>query len=461
MSLSKYRIVRTGEHFYYDNETNGLLDPDFRALSSPIVVPDDYEDLYSQFRTNVKSNHPHLIKITLGHGCNYSCGYCMQKDIGNPNERPPNGLTPALIKNMRENFDLSKIERIELWGGETLLYWKDMMPIMEAFDREGLTWYIPTNGTPLMQKHIDFLMQLKGKTAFGISHDGPAHESTRGKEFIHKKIDVFRCIQDECFPKLQFSFNPVISKTNYDLFKINDFFHEFFQKNGLKQTTISYEVGRVYDETMAKNSTHHVISGEHLEKYKVILKAYLDAHLAQFKQIGAVKHGELLANSLFHTGMGVIPYTKLLKQQRIPLLKTSCGVDDSDLISMDINGNIRTCQNTDNHYVSGHVNDLKNVKLVGINLDREDFCGTCPVYRLCKSSCPLDLGSAVFHTNHAVEYVHYSQIQQTAFKLLFNSEIELLERGIVTPYEPTYPKFPELNLVIPKKKARFIPIVAA
>jgi uncharacterized protein len=461
MSLSKFKIVRTGEHFFHDNHTNGLLDSNLKHLSLPVDVPTDYEDLYAEFQTNVKSNHPHLIKITLGHGCNYSCGYCMQKDIGNPDERPPNGLTPGLIKNLRDNFDFSKIERIELWGGETLLYWRDMMPIMEAFDREGLMWYIPTNGTPLMQKHIDFLMQLKGNTAFGISHDGPAHESTRGKEFIHKKVEIFQRIQQECYPKIQFSFNPVISKTNYDLFKINDFFHEFFTKSNLKQTTISYEVGRVYDETMAKNSTHHVISGEHLDRYKVILKAYLDSHLAQFRRLGAVKDGELLANSLFHTGLGVLPYARTLQRQKIPLLKTSCGVDDSDLISMDIYGNIRTCQNTDDNYISGHVSDLKNVKLVGIDLNRDDFCGTCPVYRLCKSSCPLDLGSAVFHTNHAVEYVHYSQIQRTAFKLLFNSEIELVERGIPNHEPAPYPDFPKKDLIIPSKRSKFIPIVAA
>lgn len=461
MSLTKFRIVNTGEYFYHDNQSNGLLDPDLKDLSTPVVVPDDYQDLYDEFQTNVKSNHPHLMKITLGHGCNYSCGYCMQKDIGNPDERPPNGLTPKLIADLRSNFDFSKIERIELWGGETLLYWKDMMPIMEEFDREGIMWYIPTNGTPLMQKHIDFLMQLKGNTAFGISHDGPAHESTRGKEFIHKKIEVFQRIQQECFPKIQFSFNPVISRTNYDLFKINDFFHEFFTKYGLKQTTISYEVGRVYDETMAKNSTHHVISGEHLDRYKAILKAYLDAHLAQFKRIGMSKDGELLANSLFHTGLGVIPYAKMLKQQRIPLLKTSCGVDDRDLISIDIYGNIRTCQNTDDHYISGHITDVNGARLVGIDLNREDFCGTCPVYRLCKSSCPLDLGTAVFHTNHAVEYVHYSQIQRTAFKLLFNSEVELVERNIPNLRVAQWPEFPKKALIVPVKRSKFIPISVA
>ena len=38
MSISKFEIVRTGEHFYYDNETNGLLDPNGKHLSTPFVA---------------------------------------------------------------------------------------------------------------------------------------------------------------------------------------------------------------------------------------------------------------------------------------------------------------------------------------------------------------------------------------------------------------------------------------
>lgn len=426
MPLSQFQTVpETGDpvQFYYNNENNALYDANKQVLSAPWTEPADWDDLRDRFNSMHKSKKPEAIKITMGHGCNYSCGYCMQKDIGNPDERPVNGLTPMLIKNLRRHLDMSETTRIELWGGETLLYWKDMQPIMEEFDREGVTWYVPTNGTPLMHKHIDFFMQLKGNVAMGISHDGPAHESTRGKEFLHKKVDIFKRIEDECGQKVQFSFNPVISRTNFDLFEINDFFAEFFSKHGLKQKGLSFELGRVYDETMAKNSTHHVIAGEDIAKYRDILTRYLDAHIVQYKELGGTQHGPYLANNLFHTGMGVLPYARTLQEQKVPLLKTNCGVDDSRLMSMDMMGNVRTCQNTDDSYTGGNLMNIKGIRVQKVDFNRESHCHTCPVQRLCKSSCPLDLGPAVFNTNCAIEKTHYKAIQLAAFKLLFNSDI--------------------------------------
>jgi uncharacterized protein len=420
--IHKFKIDRTGEFFHYDNTTNSLLDGNLIPLSKPFVVTEEMLGMERDFGSTSIDKDPYTVKITLGHGCNYSCGYCMQKDIGNPDERPVQGATPMLIKNMKRGLDMSKITRIELWGGETLLYWPDIKHIIEAFDNEQVVWYIPTNGTTLMHKHIEYFKQIKGRVAFGISHDGPGHETLRGKEFLHKKVDVLRSLQEN-FPKMQFSFNPVISKTNYDLFQINDFFYDYFTKNSLQPVTLSYELGRVYDKTLAKNSSHHVISGDDLGKYSTILTKYLNSHLDQFKTTGATKTGALLANSLFHTGMGVLPYAKSLQTATPHLIKTNCGVDDKKLLSLDIYGNARTCQNVDESYISGSLIDIKGIKIKHVDLSREWHCGDCRVLRMCKSSCPLDLGIDVFRINHTIEYVHYTAIQNTAFKLLFDSEI--------------------------------------
>ncbi len=420
--IHKFKIERTGEFFHYNNETNSLLDNNLNKLSKLYEANAETGQMIEDFGSTSVAKDPYTIKITLGHGCNYSCGYCMQKDIGNPNERPAQGSTPMLIKNMKRHLDMSKTNRIELWGGETLLYWPDIMQIIEAFDNEQIVWYIPTNGTTLMPKHVEYFKQIKGRVAFGISHDGPGHESLRGKEFLHKKVEVLKGIQEN-FPKMQFSFNPVISKTNYDLFKINDFFQDYFTKTGLQPVTLSYELGRVYDKTLAQNSSHHVISGEDLAMYSAVLNRYLNEHLKQLRVYGATKTGPLLANSLFHTGMGVLPYAKSLQSETPHIIKTNCGVDDKRLLSLDIYGNARTCQNVDESYISGNLIDIKGIKIKHVDLSREWHCGDCRVLRMCKSSCPLDLGIDVFRINHTIEYLHYTAIQNAAFKLLFDSEI--------------------------------------
>ena len=417
----KFQVVKNDTVLVYDNVTNTIETEDGIPFGNDLLPPlDEYENRFGQV---TKSKKPTTIKIILGHGCNYSCGYCMQKDIGNPDERTKNTLTPMLIKSIRRHVDVSELERFELWGGETLLYWQDIVPLMTEFDREGLEWYIPTNGTLLRDKHVDFFKTLKGTVAIGISHDGPGHESTRGPEFLHRKVDVLRRIQTEAYPRIQFSFNAVISRTNFDLFAINDYFKSYMEQHGLQPVSVIFELGRTYDPSGTQNSTHHVITGDDVPVYECVLTKYLRDHIAQFKDPSAPK--KLLTTNLFHSGMGVIPYAKTLRQQSFQLLKSSCGVDDSRLMTMDMMGNVRTCQNVDTSYVGGNIMNIKGIRVQKVNLER-DGCTSCGNYRICRSSCPLDLGDEVFATNCKLEKVHYRAIRTAALALLFDSEIKWL-----------------------------------
>lgn len=413
MSLTKFLIKRTEEHFFYDNQINGLFDNNMK----PLGVTADYLPAEPSFH---KSNSPDTIKIVLGHGCNYSCSYCVQKDIGNPDERSKNIFTQTLIKNIKEQLDTSKLRRIELWGGETLLYWKDIVAIMSALDHENITWYIPTNGTPLQHKHPEFFSSLRGTVTLGISHDGPGHEALRGKEFLNKKVDVFADMQER---GIAFSFNGVISATNYDLFAFNDYFQQFLLKYNLKETGLVYEVGRSYDSTQSKNSNNHVITGEDIQKYSIILNRYLKQHLDDFKS----KRSSMLKNSLFHFGSGVLPYARTLKYQQPRIYHSNCGTDQPGLITFDINGSIRTCQNAGHDFLSGNIVNLSEARLVNVSYGKNGFCKDCHVLSLCNSSCPIELPIEVFYLNHAIEYAHYSAIQLSAFELLFNSEIQLIK----------------------------------
>ena len=222
-SITKFRSGNI--EFYYDNYTNGMYDKDMNPLSKPVEPTDAYNDVIKETRSRVKSDKPFWIRILLGHACNYSCDYCMQKDIGNPDEREKITTTEQFIQQLSK-LDMSRLEKIDLWGGETFLYWKTMVDIMLAYDREGLTWFIPTNGTPLQMKHIEFFSKLKGTVTIGVSHDGPGHERLRGEEFLHKKIEILKAAQK--IDNIKFSFNPVLSRTNYNLFDINNFFYNFF-----------------------------------------------------------------------------------------------------------------------------------------------------------------------------------------------------------------------------------------
>ena len=417
MSQTKFRIERTEEIFVYDNLLNAIMDQDGNPIGykeNKVLHPSIFE----------KYNSPNTIKIILGHACNYNCSYCLQKDVGDPSERAKNIFTKELIKKLKQHLDLSKLSRIELWGGETLLYWKDIVEIMSAIDNESITWYLPTNGTLLKDKHAEFFKQLKGKVTIGISHDGPGHESLRGPEFLHRKVDILKSFQKA---GISFSFNVVISTSNYDLFKIDRYFQTFLQVNNFDTyVPLVFELGRTY-ETGACATENHVITKEQIPEYRSILKTYLKQHAIEYKKnTNGWEVGNLLPSGLFHFGNGVIPYTKSLYRPNENRHYSNCGTDNPHLITLDMNGNLRTCQNTSDEYIYGTIEHINKARMQNVDYEKDDFCKDCNVLRLCNQSCPIQLPFETFLINHTIENAHYNEIQLAAFEFLFDSPITKL-----------------------------------
>ena len=439
MSYSKFK-TSSGKQFFYRNTDNSIHNEDGELLSLPPKEGWEYfENINKQniFGVTHKTNKPTALRILLGHACNYSCGYCMQKDIGNPNERPENFWLPSFIESINTHLDLEQLERVELWGGEPFLYWNDMMAIMKLLDAPNRHFYISTNGSALRQKHVDFFKTIQATIMMGISHDGPGQELLRGEDiFIKESVaDTIRQL-GEMHPKIQFSFNTVISAQNFDLFKINDYFKDVSNKLGLKHARLSFIPARVYDDTDSQNSADHVIKGDLLPEFKKMVDSYLKAAIKQVKEGG----DRFLNCNIVDNEVGVLRYALLTRHQIPVTMTSSCGADAADILSMDIRGNVRLCPHTSEKFTGGHINNLKGVKIIGLTLERKDtHCSTCPVKRLCKSSCPIDFPTEVFLHNCRVEKIWYSAIQQNAFALLFGEEVELLETGLneIRPKEDT------------------------
>jgi uncharacterized protein len=431
MSYAKFKLKDSGRVFYYRNDDNSIHNETGEMLSLP---PKEGWEFFEEanaknnFGVTHKTNKPTALRILLGHACNYSCGYCMQKDIGNPNERPENFWLEPFIESVNKHLDLEQLERIELWGGEPFLYWNDMMPIMKLLDAPNRHFYISTNGSPLRQKHVDFFKTLQASIMMGISHDGPGQESLRGED-IFKKESVCSTVRQlgEMYPKVQFSFNSVVSATNFNLFKINDYFKEVADRLGLQHARISFVPARVYDDSDSINSADHVIKGDLLPHFKIMVDSYLKEAINQKKMGG----DRILNSNIVDNDVGVLKYASLTRHQ-IPITMTSsCGADAADILSLDIRGNVRLCPHTSEKFTGGHINNLKGVKIVGMALERKNtHCYHCPVKRLCKSSCPIDFPTEVFLHNCRVEKIWYSSIQQNSFSLLFGEEVELQEVGI-------------------------------
>lgn len=441
MAYARYKIKESDIEFYVCNDTNKLYEIDGSEMQFPKYNGFDYNQEKS---CRSKSNKITCLKITLGHACNYDCSYCMQKDIGNPDERPKNKSLDTFIQNLSNYLDLTDLNEVQLWGGEPFLYWNDIVPIMQYLDKEDIVFYISTNGSTLMDKHIDFFNCLKGTVRICISHDGPGQESQRGAEIFHReRIKKIIKRMDNCYPKIKYIFRSVVSKYNYDLFSINKFFSDIINNLDLNNAELGYEIARTYEE----NPDHHysfsndcVISGEHLPKFKKILSDYLEEQRNQyFQYIDKLKNNEksyygckspLIPSEIFindSLSIYVMGYLKSLLTGNPINVTTNCGADNQNVLSIDLDSNIRTCPHTGENHVFGRLNHLKGIRILSLNLTRKDtHCKLCPNKKLCKSSCPINLPDQSFYLNCGIEKIWYHEIQKSALNILFNGHVELL-----------------------------------
>jgi len=433
MTYSKFKLKDSGRIFYYEVNENAIYNEAGDCLTLPSEQPAEwYESVQQIHGTRKKTNKPTALRILFGHACNYSCTYCMQKDIGNPDERPQNKNLQPFIDNLEEYLDLENLERIELWGGEPFLYWNDIVPVMKYLDKKGRHFYISTNGSALRAKHADFFATLESTVAMGISHDGPEHENLRGENIFDKPL-VVETLQrlSNMHPKVQFSFNTVVSRTNHDLFKINEYFRNIAIRLGIKNAKLSLVMARIYDETNSQNSADHVIAGETLTTLNSNLNNYFEESIKQLREHGRTSDRPFLETNIFDGDLGVMDYAKKLKHKIPVTITSSCGADASDILSIDIQGNVRLCPHTSEKFIAGTISNLKGIRILQLDLDRKKtHCSDCNVRRLCKSSCPIKFPDEVFMQNCRSEKVWYGAIQNKAFKLLFGEDVELLEIGI-------------------------------
>ena len=435
MTIHKFTIKETDTVFYYDNTFDGLLDKDMKPLSKERLEPDHYVDWVHARNADKdkvirKVNNPVMIKILLGHRCNMACGYCLQDELSSKHDGDVRTKEKAKALTLKEKIssylDLSRLERMELWGGEAFLYWHEVSALMTEFDRPGLNWYIPTNGSLIDERHVEFFKTLQGNVCIGISHDGPAHTVTRGIDPLPKMVETIRAMQD-AHPKIQFSFNPVISNQNYDLFALNDFFKNYLRSNNLKNVPLMFEIIQVYNlQEIRGTSRSYALMGEDLKKYKQILKDYLKAHEIQATTLprDQIAHGEYLITNLYELYPGAMTFAREMDRFSVMHTGAKCQADQEAQLSIDMDGNVRTCQNVGKEFSFGNISDIEKVGVTNLDTNQGPHCSSCRVRFLCKSQCPIKQHEEVFDTNCKINKVHYSGIQDAAFSYLFRKDVE-------------------------------------
>lgn len=432
--LHKFEAVNTGTVFYFDNVTNALYNGKRERLSMTLGNRENRQAPNPVHKGGVtKSSAPTEIKVVFGHKCNYSCSYCVQKDMGDHAEEKMKSAdvktrAEKLIQSMKENLDLSSLEQMELWGGEIFLYWDDVKEVIRAFDRPGFDWVIPTNGTLLTKKHIEHFASLQGRVTLEISHDGPVHEKVRGPDFLQRKADVFRMIEDNP-EKVRATLNIVVSRDNFDFFAINEYFRAYFAEQNLKPWPLTFLPLIVYKENSKMSAFHAEI-----EDYRKSLDAFLDSHIQQMKATGGVRDAELLQTTLFHINgygddnYGVLQLAARMRSELDQLESSICGMHQTNKLVVDINGNIKPCQNARAAQSTINISQFNETKKEFVIAEMtptplRDVCKKCPVRLQCLGGCLLNISDESFALNCELSKAHNMTMLLSAFKVIFNSPV--------------------------------------
>ena len=242
---------------------------------------------------------------------------------------------------------------------------------------------IITNGSLFDKEKIDWL----DKNDFGVSvsHDGPG-QFVRGPDPLEDPISKEQILQlfKRLAPKGRTSFNTMINSKNTSRASIEEYFVKLIKENlgdDYLQYLVIGEGGFVdaYDDGGLANS---LLDEEEDIKYRnLALNELRSGKVNRFISVNSK------VNSFI---------SSIINGNRIESLGQKCGMDQSNNIALDLNGNVLTCQNVSavsnnpagiSHHI-GNVSDLKSVKLNSSThwSDRNE-CPNCPVIHLCKGAC--------------------------------------------------------------------------
>ncbi len=126
-----------------------------------------FESLSAKINYSVRIK-PSLLVVFLGNECNLSCKYCFT----HTSDKKKTDIE-KIISRIKEVNRITGVSKIQFFGGEPLLHFKEIKQIVKEFPSENFKYSIQTNGTLITQEVCDFLKEYKRNINIGISIDGP------------------------------------------------------------------------------------------------------------------------------------------------------------------------------------------------------------------------------------------------------------------------------------------------
>lgn len=364
---------------YYDNCTGLLYDSEGKSFGTGEGLSYNRTPFKANQSANPirKSNAPKVLKVQMGLSCNYECNYCLQRFVPHSDEKSK-ALVPAFIEKVKK-YLVGEPDNIQLWGGEPLVYIKTMFPLVEELKKiyPNAVISIITNGALLSDPIVKWI--LDNDIQVSMSHDGPG-QAVRGEDpFKHilagpaiKKL--YWALKEKGTPM---SINPMIHADNPDREAVQEWIKEAI---GDPEVILGEgAVIEVYDEGAKENAL------KTLEDQLKIRNLTYD-HLVNHKidNYGVV-HNRM--NEWFNV---------LSNGRNVDTLPMKCGMDQPESITIDLAGNVLTCQNVSSvanapngeSHCGGTIENIPAVEIkTSVHFQNRDHCSGCPVVQSCKGGC--------------------------------------------------------------------------
>lgn len=405
---------------FYDNISQEIQ----TEKGIPVVLKDDPRctEMLKKFNWKEENgpitNNLRSLRIQIGLNCNFSCKYCNQrhgsaldKQAVSEVKLPDSVRVKNFIKLLKEN-DI-KTEQIALWGGEPFVYIKLLKILVPELRKLYPDIPISTisNGSLINKDIIDFC--LEHRIALTISHDAQAFTVYRNDKnplddpkIVKELIRYMDAIKNQ--PNIWFGINTVVVPENCDLFAIDQYFFEKFNRK------VSWHF-----EGIAKLDceSQYVINPFTEESKKILLNSLF--------KFGLMDPDKRIAN----VRDMVSKYLSWIINQCSPLDKLiPCDVEGSRILATTLDGNILACHGASKEqFTVGYLKDLgtvRNNKVISWQ-DRNN-CPDCPYVLFCAGGCAIASNE---DSEAACENLKlwYTGIFAAVWFHLFNSVIQSIE----------------------------------
>lgn len=386
----------------------------------PHVREHDNDDNYGPDGLK-KSRTPRFVRIVFGFACNMRCKYCSQA-----NTDKKAGTSVAEAEAFAQRF-CSAIEgeprKIELWGGEPLVYLRHMQAVLPILRSRFPTtrFGIITNGTLVSRDAVDLVDKYDMSVV--ISHDGPG-QYIRGEDILEEpeKVALWREVYELAKRKgierrhsIGFAFSSTLTRESHDIDAVARSIRSRFADDVPLFFDYVTAMGGIESGTGYQSTAFR-------EEDLPEVEASVYAHLQRPEDTWAVNCRTdacgMLRRAMYHEPAGT----------------STCGSDGSDVLFVRTTGDILQCQNNvaePGKY--GSVFDLERARVTGATRWRDrPTCARCPFSGLCKGTCPYMSGDAFAGSCH-VKRAYYKAVFRWVVEHIYKRRLVAIRGDMLFP----------------------------